>query len=580
MQRQESAYSDWTDPKGREPVANKRTKTWKSEAADTHARVMAEYRAESIEEPKAIHNFRTYLIAVIMCMGAAAYGYDTGFFGGTLALPSFKRDFGLDVMSKTEAANTKANLVSLFQGGSFFGAGLQLPFTERYGRKWSVIFSNVIFLASAFAQTFAAGSVGIFMLGRFLGGFAVGFLSLVIPVYLAEFAPASIRGRLVGFFDIFIQVGTLGGFWINYGIETTMASNRFQWQFPVFVQFFPSALLFIGCFFVPESPRWLILKGRPEQASKNLSRIRCLPEDHVYIQWELRTTQAQVDEERAVMGDAGLWKVFKELCTSRGHAKRVMFGFILIMFKTFSGVQAVNYYSPIIFEQLGFKGAKNSLFATGIYGTCKFIFTLLFGFFLVDRVGRRLPLIVGSIVLSLSLFYIGGYLTAIGPRDENASRTAGDYTAIVAIFLYASWYCLGWNSVPLTVISEIFNLRYRTLSMSLCLMWQWLCTFSIVRIMPIALNTVTTKTYFIFGSIFFCSAPFVYFFIPETKGLGLEYMDRLFDGEKQHPIQTDIEGTNSGAVASGLAHIDEKEKGESYHIESSRNVPVLSGIKE
>jgi MFS family permease len=94
---------------------------------------------------------------------------------------------------------------------------MQLPFTERYGRKWSVIFSNLIFIVSAFAQTFANGSNGAFMAGRFLGGFAVGFLSLVIPVYLSEFAPASIRGRLVGFFDIFIQVGTLAGFWINYG---------------------------------------------------------------------------------------------------------------------------------------------------------------------------------------------------------------------------------------------------------------------------------------------------------------------------------------------------------------------------
>ena len=167
-------------------------------------------------------------------MGAAAYGYDTGFFvsslamstnrrlirdfrhcyffprrasrrqGGTLALESFKREFG-------NTSQTKANLVSLFQGGSFFGAGLQLPFTERFGRKYSVIFANVLFIASAFAQTFAAGSVPTFMFGRFLGGFAVGFLSLVIPVYLSEFAPASIRGRLVGGFDIFLQVRAILG---------------------------------------------------------------------------------------------------------------------------------------------------------------------------------------------------------------------------------------------------------------------------------------------------------------------------------------------------------------------------------
>lgn len=144
----------------------------------------------------------------------------------------------------------------------------------------------------------------------------------------------------------------------------------------------------------------------------------------------------------------------------------------------------------------------------------------------------------------MCLIYIGGYLTAMGPRDGTQPIAKGDYTAIVAIFLYATWYCFGWNSVPLTLISEIFNVRYRTISMTICLMWQWLCTFSIVRIMPIALDTITTKTYFLFGGIFIVSqtvseiwrffpfadcvflrqfaAPFVYFFVPETRLLSLE----------------------------------------------------------
>jgi sugar porter (SP) family MFS transporter len=330
-------------------------------------------------------------------------------------------------------------MVSLFQAGSFFGAGLQLPFTEKYGRKWSVIFSNIIFIASAFAQTFANGSVvsprlsvnltvvarrqlipsstfslshqPVFNFGRFLGGFAVGFLSLVIPVYLAEFSPPSIRGRLVGFFDIFIQVGTLAGFWINYAIETTMESNRFQWQLPVFVQFFPAAFLLIGAFFVPESPRWLLMVDKRELAIKNLTRIRGIPEDHPYLAFELNEVTKGVEAERALRGDSGLLRIAKELFVIHNHRKRLLFGMALIFFKTFSGVQAVNYYSPIIFEQLGFEGAKNSLFATGIYGTVKFVCTLIFGFFVVDRVGRRIPLIAGSIGLSLCLFFLGGYVS-------------------------------------------------------------------------------------------------------------------------------------------------------------------------
>jgi sugar porter (SP) family MFS transporter len=343
-------------------------------------------------------------------------------------------------MTKQQVATKRADMVSLFQAGSFFGAGIQLPFTEKYGRKWSVIFSNVIFIASAFAQTFANGSIvsrmsalakiasareqrqlttsfsrpflqPIFVFGRFLGGFAVGFLSLVIPVYLAEFSPPSIRGRLVGFFDIFIQVGTLCGFWINYAIETTLESNRFQWQLPVFVQFFPAALLLVGAFFVPESPRWLLMVDKREQAIKNLTRIRGIPEDHPYLAFELNEVTKGVEAERALRGDSGLLRIAKELFVIHNHRKRLLFGMALIFFKTFSGVQAVNYYSPKIFEQLGFVGAKNSLFATGIYGTVKFVCTLIFGFFVVDRVGRRIPLIAGSIGLSLCLFFLGGYVS-------------------------------------------------------------------------------------------------------------------------------------------------------------------------
>jgi sugar porter (SP) family MFS transporter len=251
----------------------------------------------------------------------------------------------------------------------------------------------------------------VFVFGRFLGGFAVGFLSLVIPVYLAEFSPPSIRGRLVGFFDIFIQVGTLCGFWINYAIETTMESNRFQWQLPVFVQFFPAAFLLIGAFFVPESPRWLLMVDKRELAIKNLTRIRGIPEDHPYLAFELNEVTKGVEAERALRGDSGLLRIAKELFVIHNHRKRLLFGMALIFFKTFSGVQAVNYYSPIIFEQLGFEGAKNSLFATGIYGTVKFVCTLIFGFFVVDRVGRRIPLIAGSIGLSLCLFFLGGYVS-------------------------------------------------------------------------------------------------------------------------------------------------------------------------
>ncbi|KAM0790229.1 hypothetical protein ACM66B_005541 [Microbotryomycetes sp. NB124-2] len=554
--------------------APKRTFTLKSSVADSHAKTVAALDAP--DAPKEVNNWFTYFVGCMITFGAIAYGYDTGFFGGTIALDSFKEKFGT-----ADDPNVSANLVSLFQAGSFFGAMCQLPMTNRLGRWWSITISNILFIASAFPQTFANGSVGVMMFGRFLGGFAIGISSLVVPLYLSEYAPPNIRGRLVGFFDIGIQIGTLAGFWINYGLNQTVAPGTFQWQFPIVVQFFPAAILGIAMFFVPETPRFLMFKGKHEEAQRVLVKLRNLPLEHPYLQWELKQTQAQVEAEELVRNGDNEWTLVKQLFKSRGHRYRTLLGMGLIMLKTFSGVQAVNYYSPRIFKQLGFKGTKGALFATGIYGTVKAVFTVIFGFFIVDRVGRRIPLMVGAVVGSGCLFFIGGYLTAVGPRDGTGTSIApGDYAAITAIFLYAAWYCLGWNSVPLTLISEIFTMRFKPVSMTCCLMWQWLCTFSIVRIMPVALTNIGSRAYFVFACTFFMALPYVFFLVPETKGLPLEAMDHLFGVAELTDAEKAVMGISDKPTGS-VAHVEHASLGAALsHAGRTNEVEVMAPISE
>lgn len=188
-----------------------------------------------------------------------------------------------------------------------------------------------------------------------------------------------------------------------------------------------------------------------------LSRIRKLPRDHPYLQWELAQTRAQVEAENLVRGNDKPIQLVKQLFQSKGHRYRLVLGLGLLFFKTFSGVQAVNYFSPRIFEQLGFRGTQNSLcvplcplgvplltflrsFATGIYGTVKVVCTFIFSFFIVDRVGRRRPLMwvhradracnrlisslvrFGSIVGSLCLFFLGGYLLGVSRSAARLSK--------------------------------------------------------------------------------------------------------------------------------------------------------------
>jgi len=522
MKREDSTLSD----SKASSFGYKRTSTGlrnRTSAATAHQRTMAEQSAEGVPEPKEIHNWLVYLVGLSMCMSAMAYGYDTGFFGGTLALPSFQRDFG-------DTTTSKATMVSLFKAGSFFGTALQLPFTEAYGRKKSVALAIFIFIASAFPQIFAAGSVPVFTVGRFFGGFAVGMLYISVPIYLAEFSPASVRGRFLSFFDILQAVGSLLGFWINYIIQGSMESNRFQWQLPVFVQFFPAAMLVVILPWLPESPRWLITKGRDEQAMKNLCYLRRLPETNDYVQYEFNQTKEQVETEKAIRGESSIWRLVKEIVTLKSARRRVGLGLVIIGFKSFSGINAINYYGPQIFRQLGFIGTRNALFANGVYGSVRFVFTVIFGLFIVDRIGRRRPLIFGCILLSSCLFFIGIYLTVNGVRTEGQARVAGDYVAITAIFVYAAGYSFGWNSLPLTLVAEVFSVRLRVVSMTMCIMFQWITEFAIQQITPYALTNITTKTYFIFSSVFIFGAPFGYFFVPETRQISLENMDKLFGG--------------------------------------------------
>jgi sugar porter (SP) family MFS transporter len=446
-----------------------------------------------------------------------------------MALDSFVRDFGTGNMSQRDRDNAQANIVSAFQVGSFFGALCTFPFAQKYGRKKCIMAGAAIFIVGATLMTAANGKIPMIIAGRAIGGLGIGCATMAVPVYVAETSPPSIRGRLVGIFEIFSQGGGMLGFWINYAVDQTIDSEtKTQWIIPLALQLVPAVLLLIGMIFCPESPRYLAKKHDFLGCEKILCKLRELPAEHPYIQNETREIRRQI-EERSAKG--GFKEQLKKLWTV-GTRNRILTGTFIMFLQSFTGVNVMTYYSPRIFETLGLTGTSVKLLSTGVYGVVKMSGMVLFTCWVVEHVGRRRGLLWGAALGALPLFYVGGYVKIADPAknalDGNLQQSGWAYFAMVCIYFNAFVICATWQGVTWTYSSEIFPIDVRMVSVSLCTASTWLGSFTISQATPHMITDLGYGTFFMFGAFVVLMGLWSYFAIPETKGLTLEQMDELF----------------------------------------------------
>jgi MFS family permease len=234
----------------------------------------------------------------------------------------------------------------------------------------------------------------------------------------------------------------------------------------VAVQAIPGGLLLLSMTIVWESPRWLAQKDRLDDTLSTLSRIRQLPPDHPYVVKELNDIKAQIARERAINNGATYWQLLKEF-TGRGYRNRLGIGVAMMVFQNLSGINAINYYSPTIFQSLGVSSTSTTLFATGIYGLVKLIASVIFLVWLLDRFGRRKALLIGSLGAAVPMWYIGAFIATAKPNAADAKQTPAGWVAVVAIYVFVVFYCASWNGIAWIIPSEIFPLRLRTLGVTI-----------------------------------------------------------------------------------------------------------------
>ncbi|KAL0930380.1 MFS quinate transporter [Colletotrichum truncatum] len=512
------------------------------------------------QDPPEIYGWRVYALACSACFGGLIFGIDTGVIGGVLRMDAFKELYKLDKMSDLERSNLGANIVSTLQAGCFLGALLAAQAADRFGRRPVLIWAaGGISVVGVVLQAAASGHLAAMYVGRFISGFGTGFASMVNPLYVAENAPRAIRGGLTGIYQLFIVFGIFLAYWINYGCSRG-PQNTASYMIPLAIQGVPPLMLMISMFLCNESPRHLAKQDKWEEALAVLSSIRALPADHPYVANEFADIKAAIDEENAILDGASWMSLQKEMWLVPANRKRAIISILLMFFQQMTGTNAINYYAPQIFATLGVEGTQNELFATGIYGLVKLIAVSVFLVFVADSLGRRKSLMWTGIGQAMTMLYVGIFIAVARP-SENSQVTAAGYIALICVFLFACMFQFGWGPCCWIYVSEIATTRLRATNVSFAAATQWLFNFVISRAVPPMLVTMGTGG---FGTyVFFCCwclimTVFVWFFVPETKGLSLEAMNDLFGFQDDLKTKrADIEGSSVNEKQGNVTQLEE-----------------------
>ena len=361
-------------------------------------------------DPDAIYNLRVVLLVCASCFGGMLFGWDTGAIGGVLSMKETQAKFGYANANATDIANFSQNIVSTLQAGCFAACFVTSWFADRFGRRWSLVGSGAVTSVGIIFQACSAinGNLPLMYVGRFVAGLGVGAASTLTPLYVSECVPRAIRGGLTAFYQFFIVTGIMVSFWVNYGCQLHVKGAGL-YIIPLALQALPAVILMVGMALSPESPRWCATKDDWESATSILSSLRALPADSDYVANELRDMSSQLESERRLMGDATFKGLMREMWTVPANRKRAIMSVILMTCQQLTGVNAINYYAPQIFKNLGLSGQTTGLFATGVYGLVKMAACGMFLLFVADSLGRRKSLLITSPLLTVVLFIIGIY---------------------------------------------------------------------------------------------------------------------------------------------------------------------------
>jgi len=457
-------------------------------------------------------NKKTFLLLItaISALGGLLFGYDTGVINGAQFYLS--KYFELD-------ATLKGWVVGSALLGCFVGAIVAGPMSIKFGRKWSLIISAILFSVSAWGSglpEMLPETVTMLVVFRIIGGLGIGIASMNAPMYIAEIAPSNIRGKMVTYYQLAIVIGFFVVFLATYfiGNSLTEAQNlQFGWRRMFWSELVPSLLFLVLLFFVPKSPRWLAIKGEDSQALDILSKVHGEGEaqkELVEIKSSLKSDEPKV----------------KVNYFSKAILAIIVIGTALSVLQQFTGINAVLYYGADIFEKaLGF-GKEDVLAQQILLAFVNLIFTFV-AMYTVDKYGRKPLLYVGSIGMILGFLLLGVSL----------QQDAVGLISLIGVLIFIGSFALSMGPVVWVILSEMFPNKIRSVAMSVAVAAQWAANYLVSQTFPMVMESEANNSapwngsmpYFIFIAFILVIIFLTYKFIPETKGKSLEEIEAFWN---------------------------------------------------
>ncbi|KAI9369059.1 general substrate transporter [Aspergillus egyptiacus] len=461
-------------------------------------------------------------IGIIAGMDFLLFGYDQGVTGGLLTLQSFIKYFptiatngpywdSLDRQAQNDQSTRQGIVVAAYNLGCFAGSIPTIWVGNWLGRRKTIFLGSFIMVIGALLQC-TSYHLPQFIVGRLVTGFGNGMNTSTVPTWQSECCKSNKRGQMVMIEGAMITCGITISYWVDYGFLFTDPSEV-AWRFPLAFQIFFALVILAFVMFLPESPRWLVLQGREDEAREVLSALIGDGADPVFIQNEFAAIKSTVLE----MAKGSFRDMFT--LTEDRHFHRTVLAYVNQMFQQISGINLITYYIPVVLEnQLGMSLEKSRLIAA-CNGTEYFLASWV-AVFTIERFGRRTLMLFGAAGMSISMAVLAG--------TASAATDASNIVCVVFLFVFNTFFAIGWLGMTWLYPAEIVPLKIRAPANALATSSNWIFNFMVVMITPVAFQNIGYQTYIIFAVINAFIFPVVLFFYPETAYRSLEEMDRIF----------------------------------------------------
>ena len=464
-------------------------------------------------ETKSFNSAYALMITLVATLGGFLFGFDSGVINGTID--------GLQEAFNSKTVGTGFSVASMLLGcavGAFFAGRI----SDLFGRRNMLLVSAILFIVSAFGSGIA-GSSAEFIVYRIIGGFAVGAASVMAPAYISEIAAPSVRGRLSSIQQIAIITGLTAAFLSNYVLSLYAGSSTDKlwfgaeaWRWMFWVEIIPALIFLVCLFLIPSSPRYLMLKQNEDAALNILEKLQG-QENAAKVLGEIR--QSLDDEEGSPK--------FAQLISPQGGIKKIVWvGVGLAVFQQLVGINVIFYYGAVLWQSVGFTEA-DALLTNVITGGVSILACIL-AFLLVDRIGRKPLLVIGSIAMAITLtiMAIAFGFGAVGNGGDISS--AAGTTALVSAIIYVFFFNLSWGPVMWILLGEMFPNKIRGAGLAVSGFAQWMANFAVtMTFLPLLVTIGLGSAYGVYAFAALVSAVFAAKLVRETRGKTLESMGEL-----------------------------------------------------